>query len=145
MKKFEVNYMPEWAVEDNRENGSSVRVIGYNDPTVQATLIDGDEVVVESSKITIVFNYPLKSKFELKFTNNGNFTRKNFWRAVYEGYLKIYGEEDIAVGTTDNIPGMLNRAVSEGPYGIWGHHIDDLYLEGVREVSTNKFELSMGS
>lgn len=145
MKEFEVNYMPDWAVEDNHDGGSSVRVVGHCDPVVQSTLIDGDEIVTDSPEITIVFSYPLKSKFELKFTNDGNFTRKDFWRAVYEGYLKIYGEEDTAVGPTDNIPGMCNRAPSEGPYGIWGHHIDDLYLEGVREISSNKFELSMGS
>lgn len=147
MKEFEVNYMPDWAVENNRKDGSSVRVVKYHDSDVQSTLINGDEVVAESPKITIVFSYPLNGKFELEFKalNDSFFTRKDFWRAVYEGYLKIYGEEETAVGPTDNIPGMCNRAVSEGPYGIWGHHIGDLYLEGVREISPNKFELSMGS
>ena len=147
MKEFEVNYMPNWAIEMSRETGASVRVIGYNDPAVQSTLINGDEIVADSPEITIVFRYPLSGEFELNFKalNDSFFTRKDFWRAVYEGYLKIYGEEDTAVGTTDNIPGMCNRAVSEGPYGIWGHHIGDLYLEGVREISPNKFELSMGS
>ena len=145
MKKFEVNYMPDWAVDENRMNGSSVRVVGYREPVAQSTLIDGDEIVADSPEITIVFNYPLKHKFEFEFTNDNNFTRKDFWRVVYEGYLRIYEEEDVAVGSTGNIPGLFNRATSNGPYGIWGHHIDDLYLEGVREVSTNKFELSMGS
>ena len=143
MKKFEVNYMPVWAVDVDR--GHSVRVVGYREPIVQSTLIDGDEIVADSPEITIVFNYPLKHKFEFEFENDGSFTRKDFWRAVYEGYFKIYEEEDAVVGSTGNIPGMLNRSVRKGPYGIWGHHIDDLYLEGVREISSNKFELSMGS
>lgn len=145
MKEFKVNYMPEWAAEMDRENGSCVRVIGYIDPVAQSTLIDGDEIVVESPKITIVFSYPLKDSFEFEFENDGSFTRKDFWRVVHEGYLKIYEEEDAAVGPTGNMTPMLNRATSDGPYGIWGHHIDDLYLEGVREISSNKFELSMGS
>ena len=145
MKKFDINYMPDWAVEEGYKDGTSVRVEQYVDPDAQATLIDGDEIVADSPKITIVFSYPLSGNFELEFENEGSFTRKDFWRAVYEGYLKIYGEEDNAVGPTDNIPGMCNRSVSEGPYGIWGHHMSDLYLEGVHEISPDKFELYMGS
>lgn len=145
MKIFEVNYVPEWARAAGRENGSSVRVIEYDDEATQATLIDGDEIVVEASSITIVFSYPLSREVEFTFENNRPYTRKDFWRVVYEGYKRIYREEDDAEGSTDNLPGMLNRGFSEGPYGIWGHHIDDLYLEGVKEISPNKFELCMGS
>lgn len=46
-------------------------------------------------------------------------------------YEAIYETEKSADGETGNIPGMLNRASSHGPYGIWGHHIGDLYFERV--------------
>ena len=87
----------------------------------------------------------MSGDFEFTFENNRPYTRKDFWGAVCEGYKRIYREEDAAEGPTDNLPGLLDRDSSEGPYGIWGHHIGDLFLEGVREISPNKFELSMGS
>ncbi len=40
---------------------------------------------------------------------------------------------------------MLNRKRSNGKYGIWGHDIDDLYLEGATEVKPGEFELAIGS
>jgi hypothetical protein len=52
-------------------------------------------------------------------------------------YEDIYAAEDAAVGETPNIPGMLNRDSSEGPYGIWGHCLSDLYFEQI-EIDTEK-------
>ena len=142
MKTFEIEYSADW----NYSNPHCVRVEDYHDLQVRADLINGDEVVVESPEIEIVFDYPLEQAVTLSFSNDERpFTRRDFWRAVYEGYTQIYREEDEAVGTTGPIPGMLNRATSEGPHGIWGHDMGDLYIEGVTEVGHNKFELLMGS
>jgi len=139
MREFDIDYTADWGA-------SPVRVVDYKNDKRSAALIDGDEIVADSPEIEIVFDYPLSHRVTLFFSNDGKpFTRRNFWRAVHEGYTQIYREEDEAVGKTDNIPGMLNRQESEGPYGIWGHHIGDLYIEGVQEVKQNKFELLMGS
>ena len=61
------------------------------------------------------------------------FTRKDFYNAVRKGYKKIYKKEDN--------PGR----VFEGPYGIWGHDLCDLYLEGFTEKKPGYFILSVGS
>ena len=142
MKTFEIEHAADW--DDNEPH--PVRVEDYDGAETYLALIDGDEIVVESPEIEIVFDYPLEQAVTLSFSNDDSpFTRRDFWRAVYEGYTQIYREEDEAVGETGPIPGMFNRATSEGPHGIWGHDMGDLYIEGVTEVGHNKFELLMGS
>ena len=143
MRQFDIDYAAEW------DNGKPhcVRVVEYEDLLVGSmSVIDGDEVVTDSPQIEIVFDYPLSKAVVLPYSNGDRpLTRVEFWCAVYEGYTQIYREEDESEGETDNIPGMLNRQQSEGPHGIWGHHIGDLYIECVREFAPNKFELCMGS
>ena len=60
---------------------------------------------------------------------------------MYEGYKKIYAAEEDP-GTEDPV---LNRGRSEGPYGIYGHYLEDLILESVVEIAPGKFTLGIGS
>lgn len=142
MREFSIEYESDWL----HDPAHAVRVVAYTDMDIHMSLIAGDEIVVESPEIEIIFDYPLSNEVVLSFSNDGHpFTRRDFWRAVYEGYTQIYREEDEVEGETGNYPGMLNRQHSDGPHGIWGHHIDDLFIEGVAEVKPNVFALSMGS
>lgn len=108
-------------------------------------LIKPDEVVITETKINIKFEYPLTNPVTLSFVNPGGFTRFDFFRCVYEGYLNIYKEEESADEDPGMVPGMLNRARSDGPHGIWGHVIEDLFLEGVEDKGDGNFELFIGS
>jgi len=131
MKEFVIDYSATW----DYSQPYCVRVVDYKDVQIRADLIGGNEIVAESPEIEIVFDYPLSHEVTLPFSNDGKpFTRRDFWRAVYEGYTQIYREEDEA-----------ERQDFDGPYGIWGHDIGDLHIEGVTEVESNKFELHMGS
>ena len=56
-------------------------------------------------------------------------------RADYEAIYKKEEEDDCDPG---HVPGMLNRAQSNGPYGIWGHDITDLYFETIHIDTVNK-------
>ena len=50
-------------------------------------------------------------------------------------YQHMYELEDEDVGEeTGNVPGMLNRAMSEGRFGIWGHSIGDLAYNGASTI-----------
>ncbi len=56
----------------------------------------------------------------IKFTNENGFTVRDFAKAVYEGYTKIYAEEEMAAGDPGPIGDiggitLLNRAPSDGP------------------------------
>jgi hypothetical protein len=80
-----------------------------------------------------------------EFENENGFKALDFLRCVHEGYTRIYQEEESAVGDPGLIPGMSNRAPSSGPYGIWGHYMEDLVFEGAVETGPGEFELMIGS
>lgn len=107
----------------------------------EVELVDAKKPVTKRKQITIQFDYPLHKPTSLVFKSKRGFTLKDLFRCVYVGYNKIYREEGVA----PMIPGMYNRQTSNGKYGIWGHIMEDLYLEGMREVKPGKFELSIGS
>jgi hypothetical protein len=102
-------------------------------------------LVTPVDRILIQFDYPLNNAIQLEFENTGGFTALDFLRCVHEGYLRIYQEEEAAVGNPGHITGMFNRATSSGPHGIWGHDMEDLVLEGAMEIEPGKFELMIGS
>jgi hypothetical protein len=106
---------------------------------------DGNPRVTELERITIEFDYPLSQPTTREFFKQGGFACYDFYQAVYEGYVKIYAEEEAAVGDPGHIPGMFNRAASHGPHGIWGHDLGDLCLEGFQETQPGYFTLGIGS
>ena len=139
-QEFDVFYLD----DDEGEDGQCPRVAGFPDVRPEG-IVGGNRQLTDLERIQITFDYPLSQPTTREFFKEGGFTLYDFYQAVYEGYVKIYAEEDGAVGDPGLIPGMLNRATSNGPHGIWGHGIEDLFLEGFRETSPGKFELGMGS
>lgn len=107
----------------------------------EVSIIDAAKLATKRKQIAIKFDYPLNNPIELTFKSKNGFTLGDLFCCIYTGYKKIYREE----GDAPMIPGMYNRQTSNGKYGIWGHVIDDLYLEGATEVKPGKFELSIGS
>ena len=104
-----------------------------------------DEIVIPFNEILIKYTYPLSKSVVLGFKSDNGFTRAELARKICEGYHRIYNEEESAVGNPGNISGMLNRALSEGPYGIYGHDIGDLLLYSVRQIDGNMFGLGVDS
>ena len=97
-----------------------------------------DEVILPAnSEFTLEITYPVKNPYRIKIKVGAEgMTRIRLVDIICKSYRKMYKEEDSAhkVGL---IPGMLNRATSSGPYGIWGHVIEDLCLIEC-EVKENK-------
>jgi len=80
------------------------------------------------------------------YENKGGFTRIDLFRCIYEGYKKIYDEEEQEVGDLGIYENLYNRKESDGKYGIWGHYLDDLFLEGVfYNLDLNLVTLFIGS
>lgn len=134
MKTFEIErHIPEF--------GDSI------DATVDGTtlgMVKPREVVIPHKEITIKYDYPLDGTF--KFTHESRskrgWTRVAVFKAIQSDYRKMYATEE----DPGHLPGMLNRAASEGPYGIWGHDIGDLVIEGVSyNPKTHMVSLSIGS
>ena len=107
--------------------------------------VDPDEIVINMNKIYVRYTYPLTNHVILEFTADNGFTRAELAKKVCAGYKQIYDEEEISGKPGYIRPGCLNRATSHGPYGIWGHVIDDLVLYEVVQIQDNLFELGVDS
>lgn len=115
--------------------------IAYDDPE---EVLEKDEIITHAKETTVIFNYPLSGEFRFEFKNSqGVITRRDFALFIQSTYRRIYDEE--SPGQVENIVGMLNRQKTDGPYGIWGHHIGDLVIEGVRHTGNNIYTLIIGS
>jgi hypothetical protein len=137
MKKFDIDIPA-----DYQDSGTTcVRVVDYEDKETHKLVINGDLKVTDREEIEIQFDYPLSNAARFTFTNKGGFTILDMFRVIHQGYDEIYRSED----DPGYIPGMLNRNAGDGPYGIWGHYMSDLFIEEVVQVSPGRFTLGMGS
>lgn len=101
-------------------------VIDYAKDYLRKRLINPDEIIIEDEKITIRFTYPLSIEVLVECEKKGGFSRMDLFRLIYENYKRIYDEETAAVGDPGIYERLYNRKKSEGPYGIWGHYLEDI-------------------
>ncbi len=91
-------------------------------------VLNGSDLISKRKSIEVQFDYPLGSvpTFILKRRAGAKgITRRVFAAFVQRTYRKIYANEE--------------------RYGIWGHDIGDLVLEGAQERKPGKFKLHVGS
>lgn len=104
-----------------------VKVIDYEDEYTLKHIIEGERIVIRNNVITVEFNFPLSKNFYFKYESKEGFTRFDLLRCIYKGYKKINGEGD-------------------QDYGIWGHVLEGLFLEGVWYSQNEKVvRLQIGS
>lgn len=110
-------------------------------------ILNNKEIVLPPEKeYTLIIDYPLKNaaKFKVK-TGKKGLSRAKLVAAIIKYYKKIYQIED---STSDilpgKIPGMLNRNITNGMFGVWGHDIEDLVLVDCM-VSRGKIYLGVDS
>ena len=107
-----------------------------------------NEIILPADKVyTLVIDYPLNKPFKGTFkTSSRGMTRQEFADLAAKTYQMIYKIEDDMEGPTPNIPGMLNRQTSDGPFGIWGHSIDGLTIHTLYVDELNRvIELGVDS
>jgi hypothetical protein len=104
-------------------------------------LCGANQTIAEINLIRIVFNYPLSNSVTKTFQSQTGFSRRDILRCIYEGYSDIYAAEP----DPGYAKGTANRAQSRGPYGIWGHYINDLVVEWVQQPEAGYFVLFIGS
>lgn len=104
---------------------------------------DGQAIMQESPILRFTVDYPLtrERQVEVIHDDGSAWTQDQFVAAVRKAYAEIYAAEP----DPGRIAGMLNRATSEGPYGIWGHVLSDLVLEGAESKADGSWELIVGS
>lgn len=102
-----------------------------------------DELMEPSDTLRFTVDYPLTTPYRVELTHGDGtgWTQRQFVTAVRDTYLQIYDAEP----DPGYVHGMLNRARSEGSYGIWGHYLDDLMLEGAIRQDDGTWKLEVGS
>jgi len=94
------------------------------------------------------YDYPLSVPAKFKRKLGPKHTARNILRFAARDYKKIYDIEDGKVGHPGHGAelGLLNRNTSNGPYGIWGHDMGDLFFEAIYVDTEQKIvTFSIGS
>ena len=130
---------------DIKDHGTPF-IIDYAKEELQKQIINPDEIIIPDEKITIRITYPLSVEILHEYEQKNGFSRRDLFRLIYEAYKKIYEEEEKQAGDPGIYETLYNRKKSDGPYGIWGHYLDDLYLEFIRyDPKTKTVNLAIGS
>ena len=149
MKAEEVEFEmidPDAKEGDYRSAADPSPYVSVADPTQAIEwMTDANAKVIDRARIRVLYNYPFGESgpsdpekeaggwiFEEVAPNGEFFTRADLARAVSARYNAIYAEENMTSDVEPQfIPGMLNRAPTDGKYKIWGHVIGDLDLHTV--------------
>jgi len=128
------------------EGKQCANVVQYKEQVILDALDKPKELLIKDKTISIRFDYPLTHEVSFEYNKKDGFTRLDLFRCIYEGYIKIYETEKDETGDPGAIEGLYNRKTSKGKFGIWGHYIDELLIEGVVYDSKDKVvELIIGS
>jgi hypothetical protein len=119
------------------------------DPDLIQLKNNHEQMIVDiSERISIRFDYPLSHSVLLQFDGKKPWRLADLINAICAGYVKIYDEEDEtrtlpASAPLDSI--LVNRPKTDGKHGIWGHILNDLYIESVYKGSDGVWLLDIGS
>ena len=117
-------------------------------------MADEGELVLTQAKgkdIKIVFDYPMNNPLEIPIT--ALLSRKDLVRFIGAAYRMIYQKEE----ATSSLPTermcdrsngcfLVNRAPTNGIYGIYGHDLKDLALHTVTyDINAGKIYLGIDS
>lgn len=137
---------------ESREHSSEIETspyVGLTDDKLTFcidNMVDKDEIVIRRKHIRVCFNYPLKRDYIFTLESSGDaFTRGGLAESIGLKYQEIYNEEKrTSVLNVETIGerisrersddwrcNILNRAPTNGVYGIWGHKLEDLDLFSV--------------
>lgn len=110
------------------------------------SLVNGNEIVIEQHKITIIIDYPLERDYQFTLESPKGFTRAQLVKAISRHYAKLYREEEDSA-KKKTLPlkqrTSLNRNRTDGKYGIWGHDLSDLVLTSVEIYRNAKGEIGL--
>jgi hypothetical protein len=92
-----------------------------------------DKKIVLDKPITVLVEYPVSGSWEFPLAPpKGGWTQASLARSIADLYHHIYEEEartsKVAAG---HVPGLMNRDETNGTFGVWGHDLGDLVLEGI--------------
>jgi hypothetical protein len=121
----------------------------HDEETDEFEIIDiptdwGSEIIETLPRLRVLIDYPLTNAYSLDLTHEdgAGWTMRQFAIAICEAYEAIYSEEGEDPG---HVEGMLNRAKSDGKYGIWGHDLGDLTLSSATRFEDGTWRIGVSS
>lgn len=117
------------------------------------TLVNPDEIVITEKEIYITASYPFSRDNRVKYSSDTGFTRKMLGTLVCKLYQDMYKEErettteveETIESRTKGRVKLLNRAETNGKWGIWGHDLSDLDLAAVTSEDGKEWFLEIDS
>jgi len=120
---------------------------GYVDETME-TARENDSALHIPKGTKMYYDYPLSCVVVVEIQKDLE-ASSEFIQAFCDGYQEIYAlERDSTKIKEGKIKGMMNRNRTDGCFGIWGHDIGDLVLEGIyfyKDGDIYQVEFSIGS
>jgi hypothetical protein len=110
----------------NMKTKDTKKVVHLNIPIVKGEEDDLSALFTKKKRVTIRFEYPLSNAFDFTFENPNGFTVAALVDHVQSTYAEIYADPD------------------PDKYGIWGHDIGDLVIEGFDDMG-DYIEVHIGS
>lgn len=114
---------------------------------------DNRRILLPNKKYILIIDYPLRNKYEQEIiTGKKGMVLREVLNIAVDAYKKIYKEErktsklkEESISKRSKGKSLLiNRAETDGKYGIWGHGIEDLTITNIM-VKGNKIYLSVDS
>ena len=99
-------------------------------------------IVINHKELHIILGYPLRKTIVKTFEKLiSGFSREDVLWCIYRAYKEIYAEEEGKILThdfhhyiTSKSYDINNILKNKGKHGIWGHIINDLFVEGIEKV-----------
>lgn len=118
--------------EYNNEN--EVKDVGIEKVLSELSTIVSESINVVYTYITYPLGNPAIFRYEMDLSDEQLTVGDLLW--IYsKSYQKVYEIEESDDCNPGYIPGMLNRANSNGRFKIWGHVLTDLVYNGRSEIS----------
>ena len=139
--------------ESGKETFVAPHIETWFEDKSEINLAQPKKVVIPKQTISIAFRYPFSDTFTFDFNADKpeGFTMEHLIDCICRKYKEMYDEENAAVQVSTPeerlaCGGLLNREQTSGAFGICGHDLGDLYLEGITySAEDNLVTLSVGS
>ena len=133
-----------------------INIARYYQNSTKYDFVNPDELIINKSDVRIMFEYPLKNPliYRAEAPQVFGFTRRNLIDIIVTKYHDIYQEEK----DTTQIPilsmqerltaqnNLMNPNSTNGTFGVWGHDIEDLFIDGIQyDPLVNLISLVIGS
>lgn len=130
--KYHTSILNDFINQNNEERdyGSDCEIIDVEKIKTQLNVIVDDHI----RTIYAVVTYPLTNQAIIKFECNKPVTFGMLLFLFTNAYQITYAIEESDDRDPGLMPGMFNRAKSNGRFGIWGHVIEDLCYNGGSEI-----------